>query len=75
MPELAHDITGLQTRVALPNPLPGNFKPVRQPQYATAVGLLRYAANNSEVELKGEGATRSSFGSIVSTIKGWFRGG
>lgn len=75
MPELAGDITGLRARVASPNLLPGNFKPVRQPQYSTAVGLLKYAANNTEVQLEGEGARRSSFGSIVSAIKGWFRGG
>lgn len=74
MPELAEDITGLRTRVAFPNALPGNFKPVRQPQYSTAVGLLRYAANNIEPKPKGEGARQGSFGSIVSTIKGWFRG-
>lgn len=74
MPELAQDITGLRTRVAFPKPLPGNFKPVRQPQYATATGLLRYAASNDDPKVKGEGATRNSFGSIVSTIRGWFRG-
>lgn len=74
VPELAEDITGLNARVAYPNPLPGNFKPVRQPQYSTAIGLLRYAANNYEPKPKGEGARQSSFGSIVSTIKGWFRG-
>lgn len=73
VPELAQDITGLQARVALPNTLPGNFKLVRKPQYATATGLLRYAASNDKLALKGEGASRSSFGSIVSTIKGWFR--
>lgn len=75
MPELAEDITGLRTRLALPNPLPGEFKLVRQPQYSTAVGLLRYAANNPQSELNGEDARKGSFGSIVSTIKGWFRGG
>lgn len=74
MPELAQDITGLRTRVAYPEPLLGNFKPVRGPQYSTAVGLLKYAANNSKPQLKGEGARQGSFGSIVSTIKGWFRG-
>lgn len=74
MPELAEDLTGLQTRVAFPNPLPGRFEPVHQPQYSTAVGLLRYAARNINPKLKDEGARNGSFGSIVSTIKGWFRG-
>lgn len=74
MPELASDITGLRARLASPNPLPGNFKPVRKPQYSTAVGLLRYAANNTKSKPEGKGARQSSFGSILSTIKGWFRG-
>lgn len=74
MPELAQDITGLKARVARPNPLPGNFKPVRKPQYSTAVGLLRYAADNTKLEQEVKGAGQSSFGSIVNAIKGWFRG-
>lgn len=75
MPELAEDITGLRARVAFPTPLLGNSKLVRQPQYATAVGLMRYASDNTKPELKGESARGGSFGSIVSAIKGWFRGG
>jgi len=74
MPELASDITGLEVRVASPNPLPGNFKPVRKPQYSTAVGLLKYASKNIQPEVKGKGASSGSFGSIVSAIRGWFRG-
>lgn len=74
MTELASDIIGLRARLASPNPLPGNFKPVRKPQYSTAVGLLRYAANNTKSKPEGKGARQSSFGSIFSTIKGWFRG-
>lgn len=74
MPELAEDITGLRSRLASPNPLPGEFKLVRHPQYSTAVGLLRYASKNSNVEVDSEGARKGGFGSIVSTIKSWFRG-
>ncbi|CAN5790702.1 cell division protein FtsA [soil metagenome] len=74
MPELAEDITGLDARLASPNPLPGEFKLVRHPQYSTAVGLLRYASKNPNAKVNGEGARKGSFGSIVSTIKGWLRG-
>jgi cell division protein FtsA len=74
MPELAEDMLGMRARTAAPRRVKGDIKPVQKPQYATAVGLLYFAAKNSDLRPKGKGARAASFGSIVSAVKSWFRG-
>jgi cell division protein FtsA len=75
MDELAEKILGVRVRVATPRRIKGNTEPVRKPQYSTAVGLLYFAAKNDDLAPKSKGAGGSSFGSIVSAVKGWFLGG
>jgi len=75
MEQLAEEILGLRARIVSPRRVKGDVKPVRKPQYSTAVGLLYFAAKNSHLRPKGKGATATSFGSIVAAVKGWFRGG
>ncbi len=75
MNELAEKILGVRTRIVAPRQVKGNAEPVQKPQYSTAVGLLYFAAKNGDLRSKSEGAWVASFGSIVSAVKGWFRGG
>ncbi|MEJ7842934.1 MAG: cell division protein FtsA [Rubrobacter sp.] len=75
MPELAEDILGMRVRRAMPQRVKGEIKPVQKPQYSTSVGLLYFAARDSDPTPKGKGAGVTSFGSIVEAVKGWFRGG
>jgi cell division protein FtsA len=75
MEQLAEEILGLRARIVSPRRVKGDVKPVRKPQYSTAVGLLYFAAKNGHLRPKGKGAAATSFGSIVAAVKGWFRGG
>jgi cell division protein FtsA len=75
MTELAEEVLGTRVRTAVPRRVKGNIKPVQQPQYATAVGLLYFPAKNGHARSKSKGAGATSFGSIVEAVKGWFRGG
>jgi len=75
MPELTEDILGGRAKTAAPLRVRGEVKRVQQPQYATAVGLLYFAAKNNDLGSKGKGAGATSFGSIVEAVKSWFRGG
>jgi cell division protein FtsA len=75
MPELAEDVLGLRVQSVAPKRVKGEIKPVQKPQYSTSVGLLYFAARNGDPGSKSKGAGTTSFGSIVSAVKGWFRGG
>ncbi len=75
MTDLAEETLGMRTRTAAPRYLRGDIKPVQKPQYATAVGLLYFAAKTNDLRPKSKGARVTSFGSIVEAIKSWFRGG
>ena len=74
MPALAEDILGMRVRLAMPQRVRGEIKPVQKPQYSTSVGLLYFAARDGDPTPKGKGAGIASFGSIVEAVKGWFRG-
>ena len=74
MPALAEDILGMRVRLAMPQRVKGEIKPVQKPQYSTSVGLLYFAARDGDPAPKGKGAGVTSFGSIVEAVKGWFRG-
>ena len=75
MTELAEDILGMRASTATPRRVRGEVEPVQKPQYATSIGLLYFAAKNSDLRPKSKGAGATSFGSIVEAVKGWFRGG
>ena len=75
MTELAEDILGMRARAAAPRRVRGEVKPVQKPQYATSVGLLYFSAKNDDLRPKSKGAGTTSFGSIVETVRSWFRGG
>ena len=75
MTDLAEEVLGMQARTASPRHVRDNGKPVQKPQYSTAVGLLYFSARQNNLRSKGKGAKATSFGSIVSAVKSWFRGG
>lgn len=75
MVSLTEEVLGVRARSATPRRVRGEVKPVQKPQYATAVGLLYFSARNGDPRPKVKGAGVTSFGSIVETVKSWFRGG
>ncbi|CAN5144207.1 cell division protein FtsA [soil metagenome] len=74
MTGLAEEVIGMHARTAIPRRVKGDIRPVQKPQYATAIGLLYFSAKNSDLTPKGKGERATSFGSIVSAVKSWFRG-
>lgn len=74
MVELTEEVLGVHARTATPRLVRGKSKPVRKPQYSTAVGLVYFAAKNNDRTPKSKGAAVVSFGSIAEAVKGWFRG-
>lgn len=74
MTELAEDILGMRASTATPRRVRGEVEPIQKPQYATSIGLLYFAAKNTDLRPKSKGAGETSFGSIVEAVKGWFRG-
>jgi cell division protein FtsA len=74
MTTLAEDVLGMRVSTATPRRVKGEVQPVQKPQYATAVGLLYFAAKNDDLRPKSKGAGATGFGSIVEAVKGWFRG-
>lgn len=75
MPQLAEETLGMRARIATPRRVKGDIKPIQEPQYSTSIGLLHFAAKNNNPVSKSDGASVTTFGSIVSAIKGWFGGG
>jgi cell division protein FtsA len=74
MTDLAEDILGMRARAAVPRRVRGEVKPVQKPQYATSIGLLYFSAKNDHLRPKSKGAGVMSFGSIVETVRSWFKG-
>jgi len=74
MTDLAEDILGMRARAAAPRRVRGEVKPVQKPQYATSIGLLYFSAKNDHLRPKSKGAGVMSFGSIVETVRSWFKG-
>jgi cell division protein FtsA len=74
MAELAEEVLGMRATTAAPRRVRGESKPLHEPQYATAVGLLYFSADNDNSRPKLKGAGAGGFGSIVETVKSWFRG-
>ncbi|MDD9944610.1 MAG: cell division protein FtsA [Myxococcales bacterium] len=75
MPELAEQVLGLPVRRGMPQGVGGLADVVRSPTYATAVGLVKYGAEQMGRAVPEEvivpvGATRGGLG---ARIGGWFR--
>lgn len=71
--ELAEEIFHMPVRLGMPQGISGLVDVVRNPIYATGVGLLQFGMQNrshgiSEMTMKG------SMGSVLSRMKSWFQG-
>lgn len=75
MVDLAEEVIGVKTDSVAPTGVMGETKAVQKPQYATAIGLVHFAARNNNRASQRKGASKTSFGSIVAAISNWFRGG
>lgn len=69
---LASDITGYPTRTGLPEDAGEDSAIIRNPIYATGVGLLRYGARKYVNRVE-ERPLKFSIDSIVGMVKGWFK--
>lgn len=73
MDVLTERVLGMRTRIVAPRRVKGDdSKPLRKPQYSTAVGLLHFGAKNDNLRAKSKGAGNASFGRIATAIKEWF---
>ena len=75
MDELAEKSLDMPARNVAPYRIRSNNKPLLQPQYATAAGLLYFGAKNGHPRPKSKGGGASSISGIVSAVRSWFRGG
>ncbi len=67
--ELAEDVLGLPVRLGSPQGVGGLLDVVRSPMYATGVGLLQFARQNSDVRsLRPQGKGSK----VRSRMRGWF---
>lgn len=71
MPELAEEVMGMPVRRGLPKGVGGLVDVVRNPKFATGVGLVVYGKNNHEQSLfrvREEGV----YGKVATRMKQWF---
>ena len=71
-PELAEEILGLPVRRGSPVEIVGLREQVRKPQYSTALGLIRYGAQNYRAPTRESGALRGIIDRIQSVIRKFF---
>ena len=70
--ELAEEVFHMPVRVGVPKGVSGLVDVVRNPIYATGVGLLRFGFEESlSFVKKGRHGTRVS---ILTSMKNWFKG-
>lgn len=78
---LAEDMFKLPVRVGGPIEVSGASEVVHNPSYSTVVGLLKYAAENSDATndqkndddvMEIDESTTKSKKKIISSVKGWF---
>ncbi|MBA2692501.1 MAG: cell division protein FtsA [Rubrobacter sp.] len=74
MPELSEEILGVRAATATLRLIKDDSKPLRKPQYSTAIGLIYFSSKNNNLRGKSKGASEINFGSIVEAVKSWFRG-
>ncbi len=71
MPEIAEEVLGLPVRRGIPRGIGGLVDVVRDPKYATGVGLVQYGAKHADVNLfrvREEGVYRK----VALRMKRWF---
>ncbi len=71
MPEIAEEVLGLPVRRGVPRGIGGLVDVVRDPKYATGVGLVQYGAKHADVNLfrvREEGVYRK----VALRMKRWF---
>lgn len=71
--ELAEEIFRMPVRLGLPRYVTGLVDVVRNPIYATGVGLLLYG-RQQQLERQANGATRENMGSVWGRMRQWFQG-
>jgi cell division protein FtsA len=71
--ELAEEIFHMPVRLGVPQGVKGLSEVVNSPAYATAVGLLLYARENSTPPVRSAGLADGVNGAL-QRMKGWFKG-
>ncbi|MCD6532940.1 MAG: cell division protein FtsA [Deltaproteobacteria bacterium] len=71
--ELAEKVFELQARVGFPEGHGSGFEAVNNPMYATAVGLLQYAAEDSSLPRRAGNFSRFEVGGFFSKLIAWFK--
>jgi cell division protein FtsA len=71
-PELAEEILGLPVRRGLPINVTGLREQVRDPKFSTALGLIRYGAQNYRTSTSETGAFSGILDRIQSVLKKFF---
>jgi cell division protein FtsA len=71
--ELAEEILHMPVRIGVPQTVTGLVDVVRNPIYATGVGLLQFGQNHTS-EHATDGAPIGSFKSVFERMKSWFQG-
>ena len=71
-PELAEEILGLPVRRGIPVEVTGLREQVRNPKFSTALGLIRYGAQNYRTPTREKGAFSGIVDRIQSVLKKFF---
>lgn len=71
-PELAEEILGLPVRRGMPVEVTGLREQVRNPKFSTALGLIRYGAQNYRTPTREKGAFSGIVDRIQSVLKKFF---
>jgi cell division protein FtsA len=71
--ELAEEIFHMPVRLGVPEGVAGLVDVVRNPIYATGVGLLLFGQRNRDSGFVERGG-RSGFSSVLQRMKSWFQG-
>jgi len=72
--ELAEQVFGLPVRRGMPRPIEGLVDQLKDPSYATGVGLVEHAVKNrSEQHAVLNESDENLFGRITQKMKGWFQ--
>ncbi len=70
---VAEEMFGMPVRMAQPLPLKGLNEYIREPSYATAVGLLHYGADRLRKKAQQQ-VPPKGFGQLLGRMQSWFKG-
>lgn len=73
MEALAQEILGLPVRIGNPESAGGMADYVKSPIYATAIGLVQYACQNSQQNLRPVSAGSGFWADLLLRVKRWFK--